>query len=148
MAEHKLVGQNYATPDLVAKVTGQSKYAEDFRAVTPTFAPLFVSLPDTAEAELENNGGFFGQVLALIRARTASLTAFAKPSLRKHVMHLAALIGVVGFAGGFMPMQRTDFNFGKASAVSGALLSGLSLLFVFMCVRSFIAARKSRQTSP
>ena len=30
MAE-KLVGQNYTTPDLVAKVTGKSKYAEDFR---------------------------------------------------------------------------------------------------------------------
>ena len=31
MAE-KLVGQNYTTPDLIAKVTGKSKYAEDFRA--------------------------------------------------------------------------------------------------------------------
>src|SRR5438132_1024774 len=30
--EHKLVGKNYPTPDLYAKVTGQSKYAEDFRA--------------------------------------------------------------------------------------------------------------------
>jgi len=32
MAEHNLVGQNYTTPDLVAKVTGKEKYAEDFRA--------------------------------------------------------------------------------------------------------------------
>ena len=32
MAEQKLVGQNYTVPDLVAKVTGRSKYAEDFRA--------------------------------------------------------------------------------------------------------------------
>ena len=29
---HKLIGKNYATPDLYAKVTGASKYAEDFRA--------------------------------------------------------------------------------------------------------------------
>ena len=29
---HTLVGQNYTPPDLVAKVTGQAKYAEDFRA--------------------------------------------------------------------------------------------------------------------
>jgi CO/xanthine dehydrogenase Mo-binding subunit len=28
----KLVGQNYVTPDLVAKVTGRAKYAEDFMA--------------------------------------------------------------------------------------------------------------------
>jgi hypothetical protein len=27
MAEQKLVGQNYTVPDLVAKVTGKSKYA-------------------------------------------------------------------------------------------------------------------------
>jgi len=27
----KLVGQNYTTPDLAAKVTGQAKYAEDSR---------------------------------------------------------------------------------------------------------------------
>jgi len=29
---YKLIGKNYATPDLYAKVTGQAKYAEDFRA--------------------------------------------------------------------------------------------------------------------
>ena len=29
---NKLIGQNYTTPDLVAKVTGKAKYAEDFRA--------------------------------------------------------------------------------------------------------------------
>ena len=29
---NKLIGQNYTTPDLVAKVTGQAKYAEDYRA--------------------------------------------------------------------------------------------------------------------
>ena len=29
----KLVGQNYVTPDLVAKVTGQAKYAEDRKSV-------------------------------------------------------------------------------------------------------------------
>jgi CO/xanthine dehydrogenase Mo-binding subunit len=32
MMATKLVGQNYVTPDLVAKVTGQAKYAEDYVA--------------------------------------------------------------------------------------------------------------------
>lgn len=32
VADPRLVGQNYVTPDMVAKVTGQAKYAEDFRA--------------------------------------------------------------------------------------------------------------------
>ena len=38
-----LVGQNYTTPDLVAKVTGQAKYAEDFRAEGMLFAKLLLS---------------------------------------------------------------------------------------------------------
>ena len=43
MAETKLVGQNYTTPDLVAKVTGKAKYAEDFRADGMLFAKLLLS---------------------------------------------------------------------------------------------------------
>src|SRR5215510_13828307 len=43
MAEHPLVGTNYTTPDLVAKVTGRAKYAEDFRAEGMLFCKLVVS---------------------------------------------------------------------------------------------------------
>src|SRR5258705_8995077 len=55
---NKLIGQNYSTPDLVAKVTGQAKYAEDFRVDGMLFCKLLLSpLPharvkriDTSEA--------------------------------------------------------------------------------------------------
>src|ERR1700752_3138810 len=40
---NKLVGQNYTTPDLVAKVTGKAKFAEDFRAEGMLFAKLLLS---------------------------------------------------------------------------------------------------------
>ena len=40
---HTLVGQNYTPPDLVAKVTGQAKYAEDFRAEGMLFTKLLLS---------------------------------------------------------------------------------------------------------
>src|SRR5256886_14555542 len=43
MADKKLVGQDYSTPDLRAKVTGRSKYAEDFRAEGMLFARLLLS---------------------------------------------------------------------------------------------------------
>ena len=43
MADNKLIGQNYTTPDLVAKVTGKAKYAEDFRAEGMLFAKLLLS---------------------------------------------------------------------------------------------------------
>jgi xanthine dehydrogenase molybdenum-binding subunit len=39
----KLVGQNYTTPDLVAKVTGKAKYAEDYRADGMLFCKLLLS---------------------------------------------------------------------------------------------------------
>src|SRR5712691_5651985 len=39
----KLVGQNYTTPDLVAKVTGKAKYAEDWKADVMLFTKLLLS---------------------------------------------------------------------------------------------------------
>jgi xanthine dehydrogenase molybdenum-binding subunit len=39
----KLVGTNYVTPDIVAKVTGRARYAEDFRAEGMLFCKLLLS---------------------------------------------------------------------------------------------------------
>ena len=44
MAEKKLVGQNYSTPDLRAKVTGRARYADDFHAQGMLFARLLEEL--------------------------------------------------------------------------------------------------------
>src|SRR5258705_6920497 len=43
MADNKLIGRNYTTPDLVAKVPGRAKYAEDYRVEGMLFANLLVS---------------------------------------------------------------------------------------------------------
>ncbi|MFP5205995.1 MAG: 4-hydroxybenzoyl-CoA reductase, partial [Acidobacteriota bacterium] len=40
---YKLIGKDYSTSDLVAKVTGQAKYAEDFRAEGMLFCRLVLS---------------------------------------------------------------------------------------------------------
>ena len=40
---HKLIGKNYQTADLYAKVTGNAKYAEDFRAEGMLFCKLLLS---------------------------------------------------------------------------------------------------------
>jgi CO/xanthine dehydrogenase Mo-binding subunit len=56
---HRLIGKNYTTPDLVAKVTGRAKYAEDYTADGMLFAKLLLSpMPharvtrlDTSKAE-------------------------------------------------------------------------------------------------
>ena len=43
MPDNKLIGKDYTTPDLVAKVTGKAKYAEDFRADGMLFCKLLLS---------------------------------------------------------------------------------------------------------
>src|SRR5262245_17621272 len=43
MPDYKLIGHNYQTPDIVAKVMGRAKYAEDFRAEGMLFCKLLLS---------------------------------------------------------------------------------------------------------
>src|SRR5438093_2192931 len=43
MPDQKLVGQSYTPPDLVAKVTGRAKYAEDYRVDGMLFTKLLLS---------------------------------------------------------------------------------------------------------
>src|SRR5215203_1793334 len=43
MPDPKLVGSNYTPPDLIAKVTGRAKYAEDYRADGMLFTKLLLS---------------------------------------------------------------------------------------------------------
>ena len=43
MAEYKLIGHDYTTPEMLAKVTGQAKYSEDIRADGMLFCKLLLS---------------------------------------------------------------------------------------------------------
>ena len=43
VADERLIGRNYLTPDLVAKVTGRAKYAEDYQADGMLFCKLLLS---------------------------------------------------------------------------------------------------------
>ena len=70
---HKYIGQNYVMPDLVAKVTGKAKYAEDYKADGMLFAKLLLSpMPharvtriDTTEAMAPVGAGFSAVVNAI-----------------------------------------------------------------------------------
>ncbi|MFO0851056.1 MAG: hypothetical protein U0871_21250 [Gemmataceae bacterium] len=77
------------------------------------------------------------------------LVAYAAPAARKHAMHAAAMVGLLGFLGGFMPLVRGysktgTVDFGKPAVQAGVLMIGLCLLFVIACVKSFRDARKAR----
>jgi xanthine dehydrogenase molybdenum-binding subunit len=73
-AGHKLIGKDYETADLYAKVTGQAKYAEDYHADGMLFCKLLISpLPHARVKHLD-----LGQALAMPGVR-AILTADELP---------------------------------------------------------------------
>jgi xanthine dehydrogenase molybdenum-binding subunit len=72
----KLVGTDYITPDIVAKVTGRARYAEDFRAEGMLFAKLLLSpMPHARVRRLDTS-----RAMALPGVR-AILTADDLPDL-------------------------------------------------------------------
>src|SRR2546427_3610835 len=77
MPDQKLTGQNYTPLDLVAKVTGRAKYAEDYRADGMLFAKLLLSpMPHARVRRIDTRGA-----LAMPGVK-AILTADDLPDLR------------------------------------------------------------------
>ena len=81
----------------------------------------------------------FGAVLLLC----GIIVEFA-PKARKHVMHLAAMVGLLGAIGGVMPIQKNKMDFTKSGSVAGLLMIVICAIFVVLCVRSFVLARIAR----
>lgn len=88
---------------------------------------------------------FFGTVILL-----CGIVALVRPGLRKHVMHVAALFGLLGTAGGLgmgLPKLGTllDGTAQRPMAVSMQLAMGvICLVFLALCVKSFIDARRAK----
>ena len=65
---------------------------------------------------------------------------------RKHAMHAAAAVALVGFLGALMSLLRTPSGVRSAVALySQVAMVLLTAIFVVLCVRSFIAARRARR---
>ncbi len=60
-------------------------------------------------------------------------------------MHIAILIGLIGFIGAAATLFKADQE--MAAIISKAITSVLCATFVGLCVRSFIQARKSREAA-
>ena len=73
-----------------------------------------------------------------------------KDSLRKHAMHLAAMVGLLGFLGGAimglpkLPALLSGTAERPAAVIEQLIMAAICLLFVALCVRSFIVARRNR----
>ena len=87
----------------------------------------------------------FGVVLVL-----CGLLAFSE-KLRKHAMHAAAMVGLLGALGGLVPAIRqaskpdVAFDPNAPAVRSGLLMTIVCTVFVVMCVKSFIDARRLKR---
>jgi len=77
-----------------------------------------------------------------------------KENLRKHAMHLAAVVGLLGLLGGAIrglpgvPALLAGTAEHPLAVVETLLLALICLVFVALCVRSFVVARMRRKQSP
>ncbi|MGC1273571.1 MAG: hypothetical protein WBC44_07670 [Planctomycetaceae bacterium] len=75
------------------------------------------------------------------------IIAQGKPGIRKHLVHLAVLLGLIGLllAGGRLAMvladDKPDSMLGLTSLAAMASICGV---FVVICVKSFVDARRNR----
>jgi len=84
---YKYIGHNYTTPDLIAKVTGKAKYAEDYRAEGMLFAKLLLSpMPHARVTRIDTS-----QALAMPGVK-AILTADDLPAPASSVADNGAVI--------------------------------------------------------
>jgi predicted membrane-bound spermidine synthase len=73
-------------------------------------------------------------------------------SRRKLFMHINVTIGLLGFLGagvealrGYMKAASQGIEPDRIALASKLTMTGLLLVYVILCVRSFIAARRARQ---
>ena len=72
------------------------------------------------------------------------------PEKRKHAMHVAAMIGVLGFLGSarglgnLIPLVSGQEVARPGAVIAQSIMAILMLIFTWLCVRSFINARRNR----
>jgi len=76
--------------------------------------------------------------------------SLSNPGRRKLFMHINVTLGLLGFLGTVMGLIAWLRMLGGATVANApateakAAMAGLCLIYVLLCVRSFIAARKAR----
>jgi hypothetical protein len=88
---------------------------------------------------------YFGIVFAIL-----GLLVTFKPTTRKHAMHAAVTLALLGFLGtipGLIGLIRWALGTEPptpAATISKSIMAILCVIFVALCVRSFISARRNR----
>jgi hypothetical protein len=110
--------------------------------------------------------GIFGYGYGMMKDGNASLTALfpvifglllvifgflakSKENLRKHLMHGAVIVGLLGLLGTLSSVLQLPALFAGTAERPAAVLARFAmavvcLVFVILCVKSFVDARRSR----
>lgn len=75
----------------------------------------------------------------------AGVVAMAAPGSRKHAMHAAAAVGLLGTVGGLVPVVLRGGRIEEVAVKVGFGMALLSAIFLALCVSSFIRARRARE---
>ena len=79
---------------------------------------------------------------------TMGLLSQVRPDKRKTFMHISAMFGLLCALGGLrLPMILMDDNSSNLLIASHAILLVLGGLYTYLCVQSFIWARKQREAA-
>lgn len=82
----------------------------------------------------------FGIILAAL-----GLAARVKEDLRKHLMHAAVVVALIGFISTAVMVSRRLSELTTSPAViSQAVMGAVCLIFVVLAIKSFAAARRDR----
>lgn len=133
--------EKVAAIEKAATDKGEPKPEVDWKTVklddprSETIAPGKVSMTALIPA-------IIGVVLLLV-----VVVVIYKPNLRKHAMHLGAVVGLIGVVGGFWPIvgrltKGVPLSWDDAAVRSGTLTVLTSAIYVGLAVKSFIDARK------
>lgn len=100
-------------------------------------------------------GGYYGSgqvsktalipVALGIPAIICGILAETREKLRMHVMHFAVLIGIAGFAGGVPGLLKLFRGETGAGPMARGTLAVVSAIYVALCIKSFIDARRRRK---
>src|SRR3972149_2220450 len=102
MASYKLIGKDFTAPDLVGKVTGKAKFAEDFRPAGMLFAKLLRSpMPHAKLRKIDTRGALaLKGVVAVLTADDLPKThPPEEPMLTNEPLYAGAPV-LAGAAGG------------------------------------------------
>lgn len=107
---------------------------------------ILIGLAGYIYGSIDGKASFTALIPAIFGVALAALgfVARAKDNLRKHLMHAAVLVALLGAIAIVADFARTGWKFGfSAPVISKVAMALICLAFVILSVKSFVDARRT-----